>query len=98
MPLANGAQGCLAIAGLLGSVSTEDCKLVEFAAAEIGTVEQRPILTADFPPTRTFPVEKRPARVLLIGGVHGDEYSAVSIQFRWAELSLIHISEPTRPY
>ncbi|MEN8819604.1 MAG: M14 family zinc carboxypeptidase [Abyssibacter sp.] len=85
MPLANGAQGCLEIAGLLGSVSRSDCQVVEFAAADVGTVEQRPILTADFPATQTLPVEKRPARVLLIGGVHGDEYSAVSIQFRWAK-------------
>lgn len=85
VPLANGAQGCLEIAGLLGSISTKDCDLVDFGAAEVGTVQQRPILTADFPATRPLTVEKRPARVLLIGGVHGDEYSAVSIQFRWAE-------------
>ena len=85
IPLANGAQGCLTLANLLGSIAVEDCAVVDFGIAGTGTVQHRPILIGDFPATRTPPVDKRPARVLLLGGVHGDEYSAVSIQFRWAE-------------
>lgn len=85
IPLANGQQGCLMMANLLSSISQGDCDLVDFGVADTGTVQQRPILIGEFPARRVLPVDKRPARVLLLGGIHGDEYSSVSIQFRWAE-------------
>ena len=43
----------------------------------------RPLAIRDFPELET---RKSLGRVLLIGGIHGDEFSAVSIAFKWMEI------------
>ena len=46
------------------------------------SVSGTPILVAEYPPVES----RQPlGRVLLFGGIHGDEYSSVSIVFRWLE-------------
>lgn len=86
LPLATVEQGCEALSQRLGSVALSDCLGADFRMANSGSVEGRPILVRDFPPTAAL-AEGAPApRILLFGGIHGDEYSAVSIMFRWIEL------------
>ena len=67
---------CHQIAGKLRSVKLEDCLHNGFKASVEGT----PILVKEY-----LPVEgnKPLSKVLLIGGIHGDEYSSVSIVFKW---------------
>lgn len=71
---------CRRIGGKLGSVSYEDCKDLNLKLTGSYSNENAPILYKEYPPLSS----RTPlGRVLLIGGVHGDEYSSVSIIFKW---------------
>ncbi len=73
---------CKQIAARLRSVSLEDCTGsplgLSGARSSLGT----PILVAEYPP---LPERQPLGRVLLFGGIHGDELSSVSIVFGWLE-------------
>jgi hypothetical protein len=74
---------CQRIGAKLGSVSVESC--LDSGVRPTGgvSVEGSPILMREYPPL----AGRRPlGRVLLVGGIHGDEYSAVSIVFKWMEM------------
>jgi len=71
---------CTKIGNKLGSVRVQDCLEINLTATEGRTVNNAPILLKEYPPLqRRSPLGK----VLLIGGIHGDEYSSVSIIFKW---------------
>ncbi len=71
---------CTRIGSKLGSVNIQDCLDIDLTATEGRSVENAPILLKEYPPLeRRSPLGK----VLLIGGIHGDEYSSVSIVFKW---------------
>jgi murein peptide amidase A len=71
---------CTRIGSKLGSVNIQDCLDVNLTATEGRSVNNAPILLKEYPPLqRRSPLGK----VLLIGGIHGDEYSSVSIVFKW---------------
>lgn len=74
---------CEEIGNKLGSVSVTDClaQPLEFAGAY--TVQSRPIVTRDFGPSAANGDQPK---ILIMGGIHGDEYSSISIMFRWMEL------------
>lgn len=80
-PLASVEQGCQLIAERLGSVEFVDCISADLEAAS-GSVNGIPILVGDYPPPNMSAAEA-PYRVLLVGGIHGDELSSVSVVFRW---------------
>ncbi|NNE38955.1 MAG: hypothetical protein HKN08_11665, partial [Gammaproteobacteria bacterium] len=71
---------CRRIGGKLGSVTVEDCRELNLQITGSYSNNNAPILFKEYPPldSRT-PLGK----VLLLGGVHGDEYSSVSIIFKW---------------
>ena len=71
---------CMRIGNKLGSVSVEDCLAIGLSATDGQSFEGTAILIKEYPP-----LEKREplGKVLLIGGIHGDEYSSVSIVFKW---------------
>ena len=73
-------HACEEISDKLASVSLDDCHFVDFHTAEIKSVLGKPLLTKTFEP-----IAGRPnlGRVTLIGGVHGDELSSISIIFKW---------------
>lgn len=74
-------QACAAIGGRLRSVGKEACLKSGLLPSGASSVKGMPLLYRDFPPT---PSADSPAhRVLLIGGIHGDELVAVSISFQW---------------
>jgi hypothetical protein len=61
-------------------VSHEECLERNLQASEGQAVSGTPILFKEYPPLDT----RRPqGRVLLVGGIHGDEYSSVTIVFKW---------------
>ncbi len=71
---------CERIARKLSSVSLTDCLSRPLEPSGRHSVDGTPILLAEYPP---LPTREPLGRVLLIGGIHGDEYSSVSIVFKW---------------
>lgn len=69
---------CLAYAKRLGSVYESDCFDQAFSFSGHQSIEQKPILIREF-----LPDEPSSVRVLVVGGIHGDELSSVSIVFSW---------------
>ncbi|WP_197722093.1 M14 family murein peptide amidase A [Sulfuriflexus mobilis] len=72
-------QVCQRIANKLASVKYAECDsgLVLSGASSI---KHTPILMKEYPPVATRVPQ---SRVLLVGGIHGDEYSSVSVVFKW---------------
>ena len=71
---------CRRIGGKLGSVNYQDCKVLEFQLSGRFSNKEAPILYKVYPP---LPSRVPMGKVLLLGGVHGDEYSSVSVVFKW---------------
>ena len=71
---------CTRIGSKLGSVNIQDCLDIDLMATEGRSVKKAPILIKEYPP---LPRRTPAGKVLLIGGIHGDEYSSVSIIFKW---------------
>jgi len=71
---------CERFAARLASVSLDECLGIGLQATDGRSVAGLPIVAREYPP-----VEARPprGRVLLFGGIHGDELSSVSIVFKW---------------
>jgi hypothetical protein len=73
---------CRQIAGRLRSVSLADCTGIPLALSGARSTLGTPILVAEYPPLAgRLPL----GRVLLFGGIHGDELSSVSIVFGWLQ-------------
>jgi len=71
---------CEAIGAKLGSVSVDDCHALRMQSSGVVSAQQRPLAIREF-----LPLDHASSigRVLVIGGIHGDEYSSVSIVFKW---------------
>ena len=74
---------CKQIGAKLGSVSEQDCIAQDLTMTDGWSVQGRPIAFKSY--TVSGDQTQQLGRVLLIGGIHGDEYSSVSICFRWME-------------
>lgn len=88
-PVVNGTQPdnpvqelCRQVGSTLGSVSIQQCLQQQFTDTEGRSVEQRPLVIKEYQPVAG---RKPLGRVLVMGGIHGDEYSSVSLMFRWME-------------
>lgn len=75
-------EACDRIGAKLGSVSREDCLGSGLEHSWAWSTEGKPVLWREYP---RLPQRAPLGRVLLIGGIHGDEYSSVSIVFKWME-------------
>lgn len=82
---------CREIGSKLDSVEAEACLATGVRTSGTYSVENRPLLLRDFIPP---PGRDSLGRVLLIGGIHGDEYSAVSIIFKWMGILDASLSIP----
>ena len=74
---------CKEIGNKLGSVSITDCLSQQLQFADGLSVNQRALVKKEFLPAdggTNYP------RVLVIGGIHGDEYSSISILFKWMQI------------
>lgn len=82
-------QTCGRIAGKLASVKAKDCLDGGLILSGAYSNQGIPILAKEY-----APLEHRPphARILLVGGTHGDEYSSVSIVFKWMQILDVHHS------
>ena len=71
---------CHEVGNKLASVSIKGCIEQELVSDGNRSNQQRLITYKTYPPLD----DKKPlGRVLLMGGIHGDEYSTVSIVFKW---------------
>lgn len=69
---------CAKLGEKLGSVSTQDCLAYDFQHSGTLSNEKTPLVYLDYGSE-----QKEAVKVLLFGGIHGDEFSAVSIVFKW---------------
>lgn len=69
---------CAKIGRKLSSVSVNECNALSFDLPRFYSVGGLAILEKHFPATRADA-----PRILFIGGIHGDEYSSVSVTFKW---------------
>ena len=74
---------CDRIAQKLASIDQSECLNRALAITRGESVQGAPILLKEY-----LPMENRQprGRVLLVGGIHGDEYSSVSIVFKWMSI------------
>ncbi|MBF0448684.1 MAG: DUF2817 domain-containing protein [Magnetococcales bacterium] len=74
---------CGKIGAKLGSVSKQECLDQRFILSGGHSINKLPIIVREYPPLEN---RKPQARILLISGIHGDEYSAVSVTFKWMKI------------
>lgn len=74
---------CEQIGNKLGSVSSEDCMEQSFTFGGGFSINQRPLIFKEHLPALA---DSGDFRVLVMGGIHGDEYSSISILFKWLSL------------
>lgn len=73
---------CKEIGSKLGSVSISNCEQQQLIDSAQHTTKGRSFAYKIYPPLKA----REPlGRVLLMGGIHGDEYSAISITFKWLD-------------
>jgi len=76
-------QECNRIGRKLGSVSVRECLRQHLQDSGASSVQGQAIMFKDYPPLHNRAPQ---ARILLIGGIHGDEYSSVSVVFKWMDI------------
>jgi len=72
---------CQSVTRVIPQIKPKHCLKAELKPAAVKSVNGHQIMLREFKPAHA-PV----ARVLVVGGIHGDELTAVSIVFRWIEL------------
>lgn len=71
---------CQKIGRKLSSVSSSECRRLNFSKPRFYSVNGLPVLEKHFPAAKKA---VNPPKILFIGGIHGDEYSSVSVTFKW---------------
>lgn len=79
-PLASLDRACERIGARLASVDTAFCLRSGLKLGDGASLRGFPLLYRDYLPGSS---RRTPYRVMLIGGIHGDELSSVSIVFQW---------------
>ena len=83
LPTTDVAETCQRIASKLASVALDECLARQLAHSGEYSERRTPLLLKEYPPLE----ERLPqARILMLGGVHGDEYSSVTIMFKWMHI------------
>jgi predicted deacylase len=74
------ADACFTLLRSLPGVSRELCAQAQLQPSGAQSVQGHPLLQGDvLPPSKI----SKPTRVLVIGGIHGDELSSVSLALQW---------------
>lgn len=71
---------CSRIAKKLASVHINECLERQLSTSGGFSSLQTPLLIKEYPP---MAARNPQARILMLGGIHGDEYSSVTIMFKW---------------
>lgn len=75
-------KACELIGARLKSVGVKLCLRSGLVASGTSSIKGVPLVYRDYAP-RAGKSDAAPRRVLMVGGIHGDELTAVSIVFRW---------------
>jgi protein MpaA len=71
---------CERISNKLASIAYQECAILNLQHSGHRSVQDIPLLIKEYPPLG----KRQPqARILLVGGTHGDELAAISIVFKW---------------
>ena len=81
-PLSSLEKSCELLGNRLFSLDPADCLNAGLRPSLTASVEGQPLLWRDY---RSASPRGNGRRILLIGGIHGDEFSAVSTVFQWME-------------
>lgn len=79
------AEWCKRISGRLASVTMSLCERSALVPTGAESHNGFPILMRAMPAAKPAR-DGRPVRVLLLGGIHGDELTSVSVVFQWLDL------------
>lgn len=74
---------CIPIANKLASISLQECRNQKLASTGKYSSQQTPLVIKEYPPLKQ---RKSQAKILMLGGIHGDEYSSVTIMFKWMSI------------
>jgi murein peptide amidase A len=74
---------CQQLASRIRGFDAEQCRLAGLSQPSARSTEGHPLLVRDVPASATG--VSAPPRILVLGGIHGDEYSAVVVAFQWIE-------------
>jgi protein MpaA len=72
---------CTSVTRVIPQIKHKTCVAAALKPVSVKSVMGRPIMLSELKPT-----QKNAPRVLVVGGIHGDELTAVSVVFRWIEL------------
>jgi hypothetical protein len=79
-PLESVDSICRKISAKLASVDYRECSSLQMQHSGHLSVAGMPLLIKEYPPLEG---RKPQARILLVGGTHGDELASISIVFKW---------------
>ena len=71
---------CSRISNKLASVSFQECQNRNLQHIDGHSIKKAPLVIKEYPPLKQ---RKPQAKILMLGGIHGDEYSSVTIMFKW---------------
>jgi protein MpaA len=71
---------CRKISNKLASVSYRECTSLKMSFSGHSSVSTTPLIIKEYPPLAH---RKPQARILVVGGTHGDELASISIVFKW---------------
>lgn len=74
-------QMCGKISSKLSSVSYRECAGLNFGQPRFYSVNNQPLLELRLDADKRY--GKKVPRILFLGGIHGDEFSSVSVTFKW---------------
>jgi len=80
---------CVLVAAKLASISLLECHRRQLRPSGVISVKGTPIVEKIYPPLEG---RKPEARILVVGGIHGDEYASVSVVFKWMKILDSHHS------
>jgi len=70
---------CENVGKKLGSVNVQDCKNANLQLSGTYSNQNKPLTFRDF----KTEMQNDKTRIMVVGGIHGDEFSGVSISFKW---------------
>jgi len=82
-------QLCTSIGLKLASVSRNECLALQMQPSSMMSIKNRALAFKEYPPLNN---QKSKAKVLLLGGVHGDELTSISVTFKWMTILNQHHS------
>ncbi|MBN2866871.1 MAG: succinylglutamate desuccinylase/aspartoacylase family protein [Thiotrichales bacterium] len=82
---------CQAFAKKLRSVDFKECLALELLPSQTyQSTQKRPLTYREITPNENTPPK---GKILFVGGIHGDEYSAISLGYLWLKSLLQHPDE-----